>query len=132
MDDNGRAAHKSLKEGGKFPENFVKAAMSTPRCHFYEFGPFHVDAVKGLLLRDGELVSLTPKAFDILLVLVENHGEVLTKDELMRAVWPDTVVEENNLARNISTLRKALVSRGLISIALLKSPIAVSYWPCAT
>lgn len=82
--------------------------MAKPRCHFYEFGSFRVDAVKGLLLRDSELVSLTPKAFDILLALVENHGEVLTKDELMKVVWPDVVVEENNLARNISTLRKAL------------------------
>ncbi len=76
--------------------------------HVYEFGPFRVDSLKRLLLRDGQPVPLTPKAFDILLVFVEHHGEALSKDELMRAVWPDTAVEENNLTRNISSLRKAL------------------------
>lgn len=82
--------------------------MPNETSQFYEFGPFRADAQKRLLWRDGEVVPLTPKAFDILLALLERHGEVLSKEELMQAVWPETVVEENNLTRNISTLRKAL------------------------
>ena len=76
--------------------------------HFYEFGPFCVDALKRLLVRDNQAVPLTPKALDILLVLVENSGQVVEKDELMKRVWPDSFVEEGNLTNNISTLRKAL------------------------
>ncbi|HXI88428.1 MAG TPA: transcriptional regulator, partial [Blastocatellia bacterium] len=76
--------------------------------HFYEFGPFRVDTTERLLLRGGETVALTPKLFDILLVLVSNSGRILEKEEVIKAVWPDTAVEEGSLARNISTLRKAL------------------------
>jgi TolB-like protein/DNA-binding winged helix-turn-helix (wHTH) protein/thioredoxin-like negative regulator of GroEL len=75
---------------------------------FYEFGPFRVDSVKRLLLREGTPVALTPKAFETLLVFIQTRGQVLGKDELMQRVWPDTVVEENNLAQSISALRKAL------------------------
>ena len=82
--------------------------MNQSAKYFYEFGPFRLDTVERLLLRDGEEVSLTPKVFDLLLVLVENSGHIFEKDELMKAVWPDAVVEETNLARNVSTLRKAL------------------------
>lgn len=82
--------------------------MPEPNSHFYEFGPFRVDTRKRLLFRDGEVVPITPKAFDILLTLIERNGEVLSKDDLMNAVWSETVVEENNLTRNISSLRKAL------------------------
>lgn len=74
----------------------------------YEFGPFRVNAVKRLLLRDGVPVLITSKVFDTLLVLVEHSGEVLQKDQLMKALWPDTSVEENNLTQHISMLRKAL------------------------
>jgi DNA-binding winged helix-turn-helix (wHTH) protein/predicted Zn-dependent protease len=74
----------------------------------YEFGPFRVDAEKEILLRGGEPVSLTPKTFQILLVLVRHSQEVVTKDDLMKTVWPDTFVEEANLSRNIFMLRKAL------------------------
>lgn len=74
----------------------------------YEFGPFRVDARERQLLRDGEVVSITPKVFDILLVLVENPGHLLSKAEIMKVVWPDTSVEEGNLTRNISTLRNVL------------------------
>src|SRR5579864_2095961 len=74
----------------------------------YEFGPFRVDPEKETLLRSGEPVPLTPKTFQILLVLVRHSREVVTKDDLMKAVWPDTFVEETNLTRNIFTLRKAL------------------------
>src|SRR5262245_18795365 len=74
----------------------------------YEFGPFRLDAGERLLLRDGEVVPLTPKAFDLLLALVEQPGHLLEKDALLKTVWPDSFVEENNLADNISRLRKAL------------------------
>src|SRR5271170_556563 len=74
----------------------------------YEFGPFRVDPEKEILLRAGEPVQLTPKTFQILLVLVRHNKEVVTKDDLMKAVWPDTFVEEANLSRNIFMLRKAL------------------------
>ena len=74
----------------------------------YEFGPFRLDAAEHLLLRAGETVPLQPKAFDLLLALVERHGRLLEKDELLKLVWPDTFVEEANLASNISLLRKAL------------------------
>lgn len=74
----------------------------------YEFGPFRVDPGKEVLLRAGEPVPLTPKTFQVLLVLVRHHKEVVSKDDLMKAVWPDTFVEEANLSRNIFMLRKAL------------------------
>jgi Tol biopolymer transport system component/DNA-binding winged helix-turn-helix (wHTH) protein len=74
----------------------------------YEFGPFRLDTAERVLLRDEQTVPLTPKAFDTLVVLVQNNGHVLEKEELLKAVWPDTFVEEATLAQNIFTLRKAL------------------------
>lgn len=74
----------------------------------YEFGPFRVDADRELLLRDGVPVAVTPKTFQILLVLLRGGQKVVTKDDLMKEVWPDTFVEEANLSRNIFLLRKAL------------------------
>jgi DNA-binding winged helix-turn-helix (wHTH) protein/TolB-like protein/lipoprotein NlpI len=82
--------------------------MTRPATQIYEFGPFRIHAPKRLLLRHGEPVPLTPKAFDVLLALVENNDRMLGKEELLQIVWPDTVVEERNLTVNISTLRKAL------------------------
>lgn len=76
--------------------------------HFYEFGSFRVDTVKRRMLRNGAVVSLTPKAFDTLLVLIEHRGQVVEKNALLEKVWPGVAVEENNLTQNISTLRKAL------------------------
>jgi DNA-binding winged helix-turn-helix (wHTH) protein/tetratricopeptide (TPR) repeat protein len=76
--------------------------------HTYEFGPFRIETRKRRLLRDGELVSLTPKAFETLLVLVQHSGKLLDKDDLMNLVWGDTAVEEANLTQNISVLRRAL------------------------
>jgi DNA-binding winged helix-turn-helix (wHTH) protein len=64
----------------------------------YDFPPFRLDAGERLLLRNGEVISLTPKSFDLLHVMVKNAGRLLTKKELFNAIWPDTVVEENNLA----------------------------------
>jgi DNA-binding winged helix-turn-helix (wHTH) protein len=74
----------------------------------YEFGPFRLDPEKELLLRDSDAIPLAPKAFQVLLVLVRSKKEVVTKDELLKAVWPDTFVEETNLSRNVFLLRKAL------------------------
>src|SRR5246127_4872170 len=74
----------------------------------YEFGPFRVDPDREVLLREGQQVPLTPKTFQILLVLIRHSKEVVTKDDLMQLVWPDTFVEEANLSRNIFMLRKAL------------------------
>jgi Tol biopolymer transport system component/DNA-binding winged helix-turn-helix (wHTH) protein len=74
----------------------------------YEFGAFLLDGKERLLLRDGQEIPLTPKAFETLRLLVENCGHVLTKEELLTSLWPDTFVEEANLTNNISILRKAL------------------------
>lgn len=82
--------------------------MGQKTGHLYEFGPFLLDTAAHLLLRHGEPVPLTPKTYDTLLVLVENHGRMLSKDELMRALWPSSYVEESNLTQQISMLRKAL------------------------
>ena len=78
----------------------------------YVFGPFAVDTREGTLLREGRPVPLTPKAFETLVALVEHSGRCLAKEELMRRVWPDSFVEENNLSQNISQLRRALQGEG--------------------
>ena len=85
--------------------------MSKPQAaRFYEFGAFRADVTEGILLKEGREVPLTPKQFETLLVLLENRGHLLTKKELMQKIWPDSFVEENNLAQNISIIRKALDS----------------------
>jgi DNA-binding winged helix-turn-helix (wHTH) protein/TolB-like protein/Tfp pilus assembly protein PilF len=76
--------------------------------HSYEFGRFRLNVAERVLLRDGEAVPLTPKVFDILVALVENGGQIVSKDDLMKRVWPNVFVEEGNLTQNISLLRKAL------------------------
>lgn len=82
--------------------------MSEENRHFYEFGPFRLDPLKRRLSRDGEPLKLTPKAFELLLVLVEERGRTVAKDELLERVWAGTIVEENNLNQNITALRKTL------------------------
>jgi TolB-like protein/DNA-binding winged helix-turn-helix (wHTH) protein/Tfp pilus assembly protein PilF len=82
--------------------------MSSPEKHLYEFGPFRLDAKERLLLREGEAVPLEPKVFDTLILLIRNSGHLLEKDELMKKVWPDAVIEEGSLTRNISTIRRVL------------------------
>jgi eukaryotic-like serine/threonine-protein kinase len=82
--------------------------MANKEQRLYEFGGYRIDPDHRLLLRGDEPVAVQPKAFDILLVLVENSEKTLSKDELLKAVWPDTFVEESNLAQNIFVLRKAL------------------------
>ncbi len=83
--------------------------MSGQLVRFYEFGPFCVDVSSRVLRRGSEALPIEPKVFDTLLVLIENHGKVVSKEELMKAVWgPDTFVEEGSIARNISLLRKTI------------------------
>jgi pimeloyl-ACP methyl ester carboxylesterase/DNA-binding winged helix-turn-helix (wHTH) protein len=75
---------------------------------YYQFGPFQLDTAEHRLLRDGTEVPLQLKAFETLCILVKNAGRLLRKEDLLRQVWPDAVVEENNLNKNVSMLRKAL------------------------
>src|SRR5215510_12959579 len=82
--------------------------MSNKTKCLYEFGPFLLDDSERLLLRSGEAISLTQKAFDLLLVLIERHGRLVEKEELFKAVWPDSYVEESNLFSNVALIRKAL------------------------
>ena len=82
--------------------------MSQQTNEIYEFGSFRLDQQERLLQRDGAGVSLTPKAFDLLLALLERAGKLVEKEELFQTVWPDTMVEESNLSSNIALIRKAL------------------------
>ena len=86
--------------------------MSASVVTSYRFGPFTLVPRERLLYCHGQPVALTPKAFETLRVLVERHGRLVTKDDLLREVWPDVVVEENNLAQHVSMLRRTLVQAG--------------------
>ncbi len=86
----------------------MRTFLGPSEFHAYQFSHFRLELEDRLLCCKGEAVHLTPKVFNILLLLVQNHGHVLTKEELMSAVWPEAFVEDGNLARNISTLRKVL------------------------
>jgi DNA-binding response OmpR family regulator len=88
-------------------QEILKVSRSTHQSSFYDFGSFRIDAANRLLLQAGEIISLQPKTLNILLLLVENRRRVLDKEELMRRVWPDTVVEGANLTQNIYVLRKS-------------------------
>src|SRR6266478_5130943 len=85
-----------------------KATMMHRVKDLYEFGIFRLDPAERLLLRSNKPVALTSKVFDVLTILVQNSGHLLAKDEMMQVIWPDTAVEEGNLTRCVSTLRKAL------------------------
>ena len=82
--------------------------MSKPPNHFYEFSSFRLEPGKRQLLCNGARVSLPPKAFDTLLILIQNDGQAVKKDDLIKAVWPDSFVDENNLNQYVSLLRKRL------------------------
>jgi DNA-binding winged helix-turn-helix (wHTH) protein/TolB-like protein len=82
--------------------------MSAENKHFYEFGPFRIDPEERQLLRGKEPIPVTPKAFETLLILIRSSEHVVLKDDLMKALWPDSFVEESNLTQNIFVLRKAL------------------------
>jgi TolB-like protein/DNA-binding winged helix-turn-helix (wHTH) protein len=82
--------------------------MSNEQQHLYGFGPFTLDLTDRFLLRDNQPVPLPPKTLETLIVLVQHQGRLVTKDELMKTLWPDTFVEEANLNHHVWTLRKAL------------------------
>ena len=85
--------------------------MGTQNGQVYEFGEFRLDATERLFLRNGSVVPLTPKAFDTLVLLVQNSGHVVTRDQLLEQVWCDSFVEENTITQNVAALRKALGER---------------------
>ena len=89
-------------------EGFSRPPKPNKERYFYEFGFFRVDPDRRLLTRQNQPVPLQPKAFDVLLVLVQNNEQVVSKDDLMKTVWPGTFVEESNLAQHVSVLRKTL------------------------
>jgi TolB-like protein/Tfp pilus assembly protein PilF len=82
--------------------------MSKQFVRFYEFSPYRLDTSERQLVHGEEVVPVTPKAIQLLLVLVQNHGRIVTKEELLDKVWPETFVGETTLSQNILTLRKAL------------------------
>jgi DNA-binding winged helix-turn-helix (wHTH) protein/TolB-like protein/tetratricopeptide (TPR) repeat protein len=82
--------------------------MPTDTKHLYQFGPFELNPAERALLLQGRSVAVTPKAFDLLVVLVEKSGHLCQKEELMKALWPDSFVEEGNLSVTVSSLRKVL------------------------
>ena len=94
----------------KVRDTLIVSGETTDRNkhEIYEFGPFRLEPAERKLSRGGEVVSLTPKVFDMLVMLVRNNGHLLDKDELIRSLWPDSFVEEGNLSNNIFVLRKAL------------------------
>ena len=85
-----------------------EVGKSLSRRGFYEFGPFHLNPPERLLLRDGQPVALPPKAYDMLVTLVAHAGRLVSKEELLKAVWPGTFVEDANLSYTVSLLRKTL------------------------
>jgi DNA-binding winged helix-turn-helix (wHTH) protein/tetratricopeptide (TPR) repeat protein len=96
--------------------------MSNGTRDLYEFGPYRLDPGRKLLLRNGDPVALTSKAFEILLVLVERSEQVVLKDELMKELWPNTFVEEANLTQHISMVRKALGETPQDHLYIVTSP----------
>src|SRR5947208_13337168 len=82
--------------------------MSIESDQRFAFGPFVLDPLAQTLVRDGRDISLAPKAFAVLLILVRNAGRTVKKDEIIQEVWPDVFVEEQNVSLNIYSLRKAV------------------------
>ena len=82
--------------------------LELQNTQYYEFGPFRLAPGEHRLYRNGEVILLPPKEFDLLLLLVQNPGQVMNRESLIKALWPNTVVEEANLNVHISALRKAL------------------------
>ena len=99
---------KPQKISKRTPRSSQAQTTSESGSACYKFGSFYLDQAQRILLRAGVRVSLTPKVFDTLLILVQNAGRLVTKEDLLRSVWPDTFVEEANLSVNVATLRKAL------------------------
>jgi DNA-binding winged helix-turn-helix (wHTH) protein/TolB-like protein len=105
-------AGQVLLTHGNSPENFLNGSMAIQPGDQYQFGPFVLNSADRALLREGQPVALRPKAFDLLLILVARPNKLVRKEELMDALWPGVAVEENNLDKTISTLRRALAGGG--------------------
>jgi TolB-like protein/DNA-binding winged helix-turn-helix (wHTH) protein/Tfp pilus assembly protein PilF len=99
---------RAVSEGLRHSPSATKDTPSQDTLRLYEFGPFRLDPAEHKLLRGNEIVALTPKAFDTLLLLVRNSGHLMEKDDLIRMLWPNSFVEEGSLSNNIFLLRKAL------------------------
>ncbi|MGI8788497.1 MAG: winged helix-turn-helix domain-containing protein [Pyrinomonadaceae bacterium] len=111
---------KVLDFFGQFFDIFLTMNKATENKGFiYEFGKFVLDPQERILFADGKPVHLADKVFDTLLVLIENNGRLLTKDEMMISIWEESFVEEGNLAKNISRLRKILNADGASLIETL-------------
>src|SRR5579864_2571132 len=113
----------------KFPDKILTtlpAGLCMPTDassrRIYEFGDWRLDPDEHLLLRQGNPVPLTPKVFQTLVILVENAGRLVPKDEFMRRLWPDAFVEEAALAQNISLLRKTLATSAINGAAIETVP----------
>ena len=102
------AVRKSFAKRLQISSRVLTVPMRQQAKQFYAFGPFRVDSQERVLRRSSQPVALTPKAVDILLILVQSAGHLVDKDSLMKLVWPDAFVEEGNLTKNIFVLRKAL------------------------
>lgn len=103
-----KTRHRAASEALRDSPVIAKQTPSQEPLRLYEFGPFRLDPVERRLLRENDIVPITPKAFDTLYLLVRNSGHLLEKDEMIRALWPDTFVEEGSLSNNVFLLRKAL------------------------
>jgi eukaryotic-like serine/threonine-protein kinase len=90
----------------------MRADNALTEKRVYEFGSFRIETMERVLTRDGRALSVAPKALDVLIVLLENRGRIVEKEDLMRKVWPETFVEDNNLAFNVSVLRKLFGESG--------------------
>lgn len=101
-----RHGQEVLREISEKSLKILQSVMSTNPQRLYEFGPYRLDTAEQLLLRDGEPVPLTPKAFETLVALVERSGQLVEKEKLMKMVWSDAFVEESNLTNNVYALRK--------------------------
>lgn len=101
---------KNIKALNPKTKRTIPASTTTSHAinRVYNFGPFSINQTEQLLLRHGEPVRLAPKAFDVLMVLIQNRGCLVTKEQLLQEVWPDAFVEEANLSVNIASLRKTL------------------------
>src|SRR5918993_1912233 len=100
------------------PAGFATMAAGCPVKQVYRFLGYELDPVRRVISRGGDLLPMAPKVVDTLRVLVEHAGEVVDKDTLMHAVWPDTSVVESSLTRNISLLRKILVQDGSSQVVI--------------
>src|SRR5439155_719521 len=97
---------------GPLSSRLVKGAVTSGARRFYEFGPFRLDPNRHRLFRGDEVVALSPKAIETLILLVENRGKLLERETLMDALWPHVIVEDANLTVAVSQLRKALNQNG--------------------